>query len=232
MQKDGHTFDAFARITPSEKTHKILRNVFKKHLFHPEKRILCTTRFCQTFFVLKFPPTAGNHLRVKKAASKKLQYLPRRLYLTWAPNTDRTPVPVRSPFLLPFCRMCFTKSRYPRSSHRNPDCFSTALRLSAASQTDSLRCSSLWISEVAGISTSLSFNGPDATVTAQRSTTTVQRLPGLILPRNWRSVMTSASANKVFVKNKKKRFNVNISSKWYFTLFRIKFLGLKKTFEK
>lgn len=67
-----------------------------------------------------------------------MSYTPRRLYLDCAPNTDLTPVPVRSPLSFPVSMMCSTRSRYPCSSW-NP---TVRLFLSG---------SAVSISEVAGI---------------------------------------------------------------------------------
>lgn len=75
---------------------------------------------------------------------------PRRLYLAWAPNTEMTPVPVRSPFLRPCCMMYSIWSRYPRSSHRTPKFFFSGAAIFCLSSSF-LQPLSVCISEVAGI---------------------------------------------------------------------------------
>lgn len=52
---------------------------------------------------------------------------PRRLYLAWKPNTEMTPVPVRSPFLWPWRRMYSIWSKYPCSSQKNLQFFTAIM---------------------------------------------------------------------------------------------------------
>lgn len=95
------------------------------------------------------------NISIQRLCTKQGANKPRRLYLAWAPNTEMTPVPVRSPFLRPSFMMYSICCRYPRSSQKQPKLFSAAAVMRASFSClhppSLLFTPSMHISEVAGI---------------------------------------------------------------------------------